>query len=63
MEALHCARMVQMPELCKLDGAGRHHGLQDLCSSMESILPQLSVSISNQYFIHSGPILQMNELG
>ena len=63
MEALHCARMVQMLELCKLDGAGRHSGLQDLCLSMESTLPQLSVSISNQYFIHSGPIHQMNQNG
>jgi len=63
MEALHSARMVEMLELCKLDGDGQHTGIVDLSNSMESILPQLSVAISNQYFIHSGPINQMNHIG
>jgi len=63
MQALHTARMLELSKLCQLDRMGRHSGVQDLCSAMESILPQLSVSISNQYFIHSGPIHQMNQNG
>lgn len=62
MQALHSARMLELSKLCQLDEMGRHSGVQDLCSGMESILPQLSVSISNQYFIHSGPIHQMNQI-
>lgn len=63
LEALHIARMLEMPRLCKLDPEGRHSGIQDVCTSMETILPKLSISISNQYFIHSGPIHQMNQIG
>lgn len=63
LEALHIARMLEMPRLCKLDGEGRHSGIQEVCASMETILPKLSISISNQYFIHSGPIHQMNQIG
>lgn len=62
MEALHVARMLQMPRLCELDDEGRHSGIQEVCTEMETILPQLSISISNQYFIHSGPIHQMNQI-
>ena len=63
MEALHTGRMVEIIELCKLNGEGQHTGIADLSNSMESILPQLSVAISNQYFTHSGPINQMNQNG
>ena len=61
MEAIHVARMLEVPKLFKLDAMGRHIGVQTLCTQIEKILPQLSVSISNQYFIHSGPIHQMNQ--
>ena len=63
MEALHTVRMLEASKLCETDKVGRHTGIESICRTMETILPKLSNSISNQYFVHSGPMNQMNQIG
>ena len=46
-------------EICKVDGTGCRPQLRDLLEKIESLLPDVSTSLSNRFFVHCGPVHQM----
>ncbi|MEL7498295.1 MAG: circularly permuted type 2 ATP-grasp protein [Planctomycetota bacterium] len=48
-----------MFDICKVDASGHSQELNQLIASIEQTLPQISTSISNRFFVHSGTIHQL----
>ncbi len=59
MEALHKVRMADIGKLCASHAVDGDSPLIQLLESVEKLVPQVSIAVSNRFLVHSGPFNQM----
>ncbi|MDB2687677.1 circularly permuted type 2 ATP-grasp protein, partial [Mariniblastus sp.] len=59
MELLDLMRTLDLTEVTKTDAAGERPELLELLEKVEALLPAISISLSNHFLVHSGPVSQL----
>ena len=59
VEALELMRTLDLAKVTKANAGGERTGLLELLEKVEELLPAISVSLSNRFLVHSGPLSQL----